>query len=105
MLGFYTTFYVMANNATNAVHRIGPMLTSRLVSHDISTVEHGMFRTYCYVREIWEVTSDKFAQNDGKDFGFSFFEIGRFEKIYLTLRSAVLKRYKPWLFIKNSGQK
>lgn len=97
--GFHTTFYVMANNAPNAVHRVGSMLANRLAVHGVSVIEHGVFGTYCYVRDIWEITSEKFTQNDGKDLGFSFFEIGRLEKIYLALRRTFLRRLKPWLFI------
>lgn len=97
--GFHATFYVMANNATNAVHRVGPLLASRIADHGFSTVKSGTFRTYCFVRDIWEVTGEKFSANDGKDLGFSFFEVGRFEKIYLMLRRVFLKRFKPWLLI------
>lgn len=102
--GFHTTFYVMANNAANAVHRVAPMLENRIAAHGFATIEHGASRTYCFVRDIWEVTGEKLSQNDGKDLGFSFFEIGSIEKGYLMFRRAFFKRFKPWLMIGDTSK-
>ncbi|MBE0314182.1 hypothetical protein [Xanthomonas citri] len=67
--GFHATFYVMANNAQNAVHRVGPLVVNRMAVHGISATA-GVFGTYYFVRDIWEVVSGNFSQDNEGDLGF-----------------------------------
>ena len=99
-LGFYSTFYVMANNASNAAHNVTAMLIDKMIRHNIVENTAGVFKTYYWIHDIWEVTQSKFNENNGKDSGFGFFKIGFFEQFYLVLRYAFFLRFKPWLIIR-----
>lgn len=101
--GFHSTFYMEANNAQNAVQRVGKLMNERLEHHDVKRIETGIFETYVLVQDIWEITSDKLSKNQGKDFGFSFFRIGRIESIYLYFRRLFLSRFRPWLMVRSNS--
>ncbi len=97
--GFHSTFYLRANNAPNAIHRVAQFLDERLLAHGISATTGGPYRTYFWVSNIWEITDDKFTQNANKDHGFSFFRIGRLEAFYLSFRRFFFLRFRPWLLV------
>jgi hypothetical protein len=97
--GFHTTFFVEANNAKNAVHRVQAELQKRLQAHGISLIDSGAFKTYFWVHDIWEITREKFDASSGRDSGFTFFPIGRFEGVYLSIRHIYFSRFKPWLLV------
>lgn len=97
--GFHATFFLLANNARNAVNYARRMLLTRIEDHNIREVDRGPFSTYYLVRDIWEISGERFSENHGKDHGFTFFRIRGFEKIRLFLSKVFLKRFRPWLFI------
>lgn len=99
LCGFHTTFYIEANNATNAVIRAGHALAQRLERHNVVPRSDGSFTTYYVVRDIWHVTDSKLQESNARDLGFSFFSIGRLEKYFLALRHALVKRFKPWTLL------
>lgn len=103
--GFHTTFYLEANNAANAAHRVRSSLTDRMVRHGISENKSGVLKAYYWVHDLWEVTEEKFLQHEQRDSGFTFFRIGRLEKFYLIMRRSFFQRYRPWLLIGTKATK
>lgn len=95
--GFHATFFVRANSAANAVSRARRLLADRMSDHGITKNEKGLLRTYCWVHDLWEVTEDRLSQDENKDSGFTFFRIGRIDRLYLAYRRLFLQRFKPWL--------
>lgn len=98
--GFHSTFYLEANNAPNAIHRVATLLKERLLAHGIAMAEGGPCKTYFWVHDIWEIADEKFTQNFAKDQGFSFFRIRWLETLYLSLRRLYLVRFRPWIMVK-----
>lgn len=94
--GFHTTFFVKANSAVNAVHRVKTMLSERQALSRISAIEHGIFSTYYIVRDIWEIGDDDPEFSETKGSGFSFFAIGSLEKFILAIRHLFLKCFRAW---------
>lgn len=99
MHGFHSTFYLEANNAQNAVHRVRPLIRERLQAHGVTEIESGIFNTYFWVHDIWEITGDKLSENEGRDSGFSFFRIGHIEGFYLYVRRLFFLKFRPWLMV------
>lgn len=97
--GFHTTFYVDANNASNAVHRVRSLLKDRMGAHGVKEVDTGIFKTYLWVHDLWEITGDKLSRNEGRDSGFTFFQIRRLEGLFLYFRRLFFTKFKPWLMI------
>ncbi|MEI2454412.1 MULTISPECIES: hypothetical protein [Lysobacter] len=97
--GFHTTFYVKANGAANAVHRVGDPLAERMLRHQVLARQAKLLKAYFWVDDLWEVSEEKFLQNEGRDSGFTFFRIGLLERVHLALRREHFKIAKPWLLI------
>ena len=75
------------------------MIQERLDVHGVGKVDVGLFKTYYWVHDIWEVGASKLEEKAGRDLGFSFFQIGRMERFYLYLRYLFFLRFKPWLLV------
>lgn len=100
VLGFHTTFYVMANNASNAAHRTSGLIAERMQAHSVKeSSSSGLFKTHYVVHDIWEVTEQKFQEHSGLDSGFTFFRIRPFERLQLAFRHFFLQRAKPWRLV------
>lgn len=97
--GFHGTFYVMANGAENAVRRACDLIAIRMKAHGVSEISVGVFRTYYYVHDIWEIAETMFQDNCDVDSGFTFFRVGPIERVKLAFRHFVLKRTKPWRLV------
>lgn len=95
--GFHATFYLEANSAANAVQRVKAELQERLEAHRVH--ESKAHKAYFWVHGIWEITAEKYAANVGKDYGFSFFQIGRIEGVYLRMRRLFFLKFRPWLLV------
>lgn len=54
---------------------------------------------YYWVHDIWEVTVEKYSENEGHDSGFTFFIIGRMEKLFLAIRRLFFNKYRQWLLV------
>jgi hypothetical protein len=100
--GFQTTFFLSANNASNAVHRIRDLLTTRMDHHGVAESKERLLKSYYWVHDIWEITEDRLLQEGARDSGFTFFRIRWYEKIYLALRRIYFERFKPWLLVSPS---
>lgn len=97
--GFHTTFFVEANNARNAIRRIEPRLRDRMKLYDVRPVELGTFKTYFFVRDMWEITRESYEENSALGSGFGFFNIGRLESFYLLIRYLFFLKFKPWVLL------
>ncbi|MBV6803801.1 hypothetical protein [Xanthomonas euvesicatoria] len=97
--GFQTTFFVLAINAANATKKAGELLGERMKVHSVVGIDSGIFTAYYWVHDIWEVTLQAFSPNEGRDSGFTFFLIGRFEMFFLACRGVFLRRYRKWLLV------
>ncbi|MEL1264689.1 hypothetical protein [Pseudoxanthomonas putridarboris] len=97
--GFQTTFFLNANNAPNAAHRVRELLAARMSCHGVWGAEDGVLKSYYWIHNIWEITEERFLQEDGKDTGFTFFRIRWYEKFQLALRRIYFNRFKPWLLV------
>lgn len=97
--GFQATFFLRANNAANAAHRVRDLLMARMSRHDVSGEEGGLLRSYFWVRDIWEVTEERRLQAELKDAGFTFFLIRWYEKPFLVLRRVYFNKFSPWLLV------
>jgi hypothetical protein len=101
-LGFHSTFYVMANSASNAVHRTRSLIAARMRTHAVKeTNSFSFFKTHYVVHDIWEVTEQKFEEQKDRDLGFTFFRIRLLERLHLAIRYQYLKRVKPWRLVGN----
>lgn len=97
-VGFHTTFFLEANSAANAAHKVRNSLQKRMQNHEVVWTLSGPYRSYFWIHNIWEVASET-DQYAGQDLGFSFFLIGRVEGVYLVLRHWFLKTFRSWLMI------
>lgn len=97
--GFHSTFFLEANNASNAAHRVSSLVKRRLEVHGVRQIDTGIFKSYFWVHDIWEVDGDRLSKNHEKDLGFTFFRIGRLESVYLHIRRFFLGRFRPWLLV------
>lgn len=97
--GFHTTFFINANNAVNAVDRARILLADRMHHHGVYSSSRGIQRTYFWVHDLWEISAERLSQDSGHDTGFTFFRIGRSERIYLALRCLFFQRFRPWLLV------
>ncbi|WP_411851531.1 hypothetical protein ACLB90_02840 [Stenotrophomonas sp. LGBM10] len=97
--GFQTTFFLRANNASNAAHRVRELLVARMSRHDVSDEENGVLKSYFWVHDIWEVTEERLLQAKLKDAGFTFFFIRWYEKPFLALRRVYFDKFRPWLLV------
>ncbi|MBG3849820.1 hypothetical protein I4699_06135 [Xanthomonas hortorum pv. carotae] len=97
--GFHTTFFVMAINAANASHKVNKLLAKRMAAHSVVSDNAGWFMAYYWVHDIWEVTVEKYSENEGHDSGFTFFIIGRMEKLFLAVRRLFFNKYRQWLLV------
>lgn len=103
-LGFHTTFYVMANNASNAVRRTSSLIVKRMQDHSIKEASSsGLFKAHYVVHDIWEVTEQKFQEQSDRDSGFTFFRIRLIDRLQLALRHLYLQRVKPWRLVQLTG--
>ena len=101
--GFHTTFYVEANNASNAAYRVRSLLKDRMETHGVERVNVGIIKTYLWVHDLWEITDDKLSRNREGDSGFTFFRIKRFEIAFFYFRRLFFMKFKPWLMIQLDG--
>ncbi len=97
--GFHSTFFLEANNAPNAAHRVGPLVKDRLESNGVRKHGPGVFESYFWVHDIWEVADERLPEDQAHDLGFTFFRIGLFESIWLYLRRLLLSKFRPWLLV------
>lgn len=97
--GFHATFFLRANNATNAAHRVRDLLAIRMSHHGVTKSKGVLLNTYCWVHDLWEITDERLSQEEFNDSGFTFFSIGWFEKFYLAFRRVLFARFRPWLLI------
>ncbi|MCL6712579.1 hypothetical protein M8R20_36950 [Pseudomonas sp. R2.Fl] len=101
--GLFTTFYVDANSARNAVHRVGELLNSRLVEHKIKIL-HGRFvQSLFFVKDIWEVDG---AAGSGGEYGTGGFSLYRTRGVSLVgsvLRSVFIRRFKREFVVSMGG--
>ncbi|WP_457022053.1 hypothetical protein [Luteimonas sp. A611] len=97
--GFHATFFVTAVNAANASYKVKELLAKRMVAHFVVGVDTGLFMAYYWVHDIWEVTMEKYSENEGHDSGFTFFHIGRMEKLFLAARRLFFNRHRQWLLV------
>jgi hypothetical protein len=97
--GFHGTFYTYANSARNAVHRTENLLRERMSRHGIDQHLGGIFSTYYTVRDIWEVEQAIADEKGAIDLGFTLFSIGKWERYFLAVRRAWMRRFKPWIVL------
>lgn len=97
--GFHTTFFVRAINAANASYKVKGLLAKRMAAHSVVGVDAGWFTAYYWVHDIWEVTVEKHSESEGHDSGFTFFLIGRMEKLFLAARRLFFNKYRQWLLV------
>jgi hypothetical protein len=97
--GFQATFFLRANNASNAVHRVRELLVARMIRHGVRGAEDGVLKSYYWVHDIWEVTEERLLQGEPKETGFTFFCIRRHEKFYLSLRRIYFEKFRHWLLV------
>ncbi|WP_295924225.1 hypothetical protein [uncultured Xanthomonas sp.] len=96
--GFQTTFFLSANNAKNAIHKVRTMLVDRMDRNSVFREDHGFFKSYFWVNDIWEINENKMLEKHG-DSGFTFFRINFYEFLSLSIRRFYLVKVKPWLLI------
>ena len=99
--GFQTTFFLSANNASNAVHRVRDLLVDRMNHHGVTESGGRLLKSYYWVHDIWEITEDRLLQEGSRDSGFTFFCIRWYEKVHFALRRIYFNRFKPWLLVSN----
>lgn len=97
--GFHSTFFLTANNAPNAAHRVSFLVRDRLEAHGIRQIDVGLFKSYFCIHDTWEIANDRLRKNQGKDSGFTFFRIGRIGSLYLYFRRWFLVGFRPWLMV------
>jgi len=97
--GFQSTFFLHANNASNAAHRVREVLAARMSRHGVSDGKGGVLESYFWVPDIWEVTEERLLQAELKDAGFTFFRIRWYEKPFLALRRVYFGKFRPWLLV------
>lgn len=93
--GFQSTFFVRSGSVGSSVDRVRLALSDRMSTHGVASNELGFFRTYCSVRNVWEVSEERMLSFEGRDLGFTFFRIGPVERVYLASRRVVLSRFRP----------
>lgn len=97
--GFHATFFLRANNASNAAHRVRELLVDRMILHGVRGMEDGVLKSYYWVHDIWEVTEERLLSEELKDTGFTFFRIRWHEKFYLALRRIYFDKFRHWLLV------
>jgi hypothetical protein len=97
--GFFSTFYVMAENAIAAKRSLVPMIRARVSQHGIGQIKNGFFRSCFLIHQFWETTDAQFTENAGRDFGFTFFQIDLITKLKLRIRVLYLRRFRKWRLV------
>lgn len=100
--GFQSTFFVRSGSAGSSVDRLRLALSDRMNAHGIISEERGFFKTYCSVRDIWEVSEERMLSFEGQDLGFTYFRIRPTERVYLACRRVVLSRFRKRLMVRIS---
>lgn len=95
--GFFATFYVLANGAKNAVHRVSDLLQRQMHANAIQETDSGLFRTRYFVHDLWEVDDATYAENADNDSGFTLFRMNAVAEICALLRVTFLEWCKPHL--------
>ncbi len=93
--GFQATFFIKSSNVATAVDRMRWVLLDRMGSHFVSTIEMGLFRTYFSIRDVWEISEGRMFEFEGRDLGFTFFRIGKVERMCLAFRRMLLRIFRP----------
>lgn len=99
--GFYSTFFVRANNARSAIDRSRSMLEEKMKSHGVGLSSSSWSRSHFVVDEICEISSDKFEE--GSKEGFTFFPLSRLERLRSIARFWLLRMRKSDLLIEASA--
>lgn len=104
--GFYTTFFLSANNAANARHLARRLLIDRMASHGVVLCAGAVTKSIFYVHDLWEISADRFDRFNGVESGFSFFKIGWGSRISIYLKAFFLHGFWPERVFKfNAGSK
>lgn len=93
--GFHATFFLQANNAPHAMHRVRAMLSERMSKHG---VKQGA-ESYFWAHDVWDITEERFLECEGRDEGFKCFRIGMIERIKLGFQGRWFRKRKPWLLV------
>jgi len=93
--GFYSTFFLQANNAPHAMHRVRAMLSERMSKHGVTQ----RAESYFWAHDVWDITEERFLENEGRDDGFTFFPIGMVARIRMGFHGRWMRKRKPWLLV------
>lgn len=93
--GFKSTFFIKAKDVNSAADRLRWMILHRMSGHEVTAAQAGLFRTYFYISDVWEVAEERMSKHGGRDLGFTYFSIGRFECLSLVLNQVLLKAFRP----------
>ncbi len=94
--GFYTTFFLAANNAPNAKHRACVLLTDRMNRHRVSPAAAWPTSAYFCVSDLLEVSEERAIEKGSVDLGFTFYRIGFVDRFTLAVRGTFLRRFRRW---------
>lgn len=91
--GFYTTFFLAANNAPNAKHKARILLSDRMNHHKVLPALAWPTVSYFCVHELLEVSAERVVEKGSIDLGFTFYRIGVIDRFTLAIRGAFLRRF------------
>ena len=100
--GFYTTFFLRGNNASNAAHKASFLLADRMALHRVMSVRTWFRGSYCCVHDLLEVTEERFLEQESSDLGFTFYRISPVARVFLAVRGQFLLRFRPWKLLNNA---
>ena len=93
--GFHATFFLQANTAPHAMHRVRAMLSERMAKHGVKQRPD----SYFWAHDVWDITEERFLENEGRDEGFTCFPIGVIARIRMGFRGRWMRKRKPWLLV------
>jgi hypothetical protein len=93
--GFFTTFYVKANDAVDACERVGNLVKARMKNHSVTGDRPWPYQAYFWAQNMWEITEEEYDEYASRDLGFTFFPLMAWEKLYLVMRGVYLRSRKP----------
>lgn len=98
--GFFSTFFVFAHGAKDAVCKANDILNNRLGRHGVRKVKYGLWKTKLCVHDLWELDPATYELRTEPGDGFSFFRISLIESIKCLIRMKYIDRFKPYMIIR-----
>lgn len=100
LCGFFSTFYVSSVDAVAALAKAGQALAVRMAASRVDFSGGGLFSSFFFARNFYEVKKEMVIENSNAKGGFTFFRLGFVGRIWSVVRVFFIKIFRDETIVK-----